>query len=111
ELVARLTTLVANFEKAIYASTGTKKRELGRWCGSVARHGSVERAQDSKRDNRYPVSNFATGTKPTVEFRAFGASLDDVKIAGYVALCVGLVERAARAKKTTDWSAKEPKDT
>src|SRR4051794_18000664 len=30
--LARLVTLVANFETAIYATTGTKARENGRWC-------------------------------------------------------------------------------
>jgi hypothetical protein len=29
----------------------------------------------------------------------------------YVRMCVGLVERAMRAKKTTDWTAKRPKDS
>ena len=31
--------------------------------------------------------------------------------AGYVSLCVGLVERAMRAKKTTNWTAKTPTET
>lgn len=110
ELVAKLTTLVANFEKAIYASTGTKKREQGRWCSGLARYGNVDRAQQCNRMSRYHVANFAT-SKPTVEFRAFAATLDATKLAGYVALCVGLVERAVRAKKATDWAAKTPVET
>ena len=42
-LVAKLTTLVANFEKAIYASTGTKSREVGRWCAGLQRYGNADR--------------------------------------------------------------------
>ena len=111
ELTTRLITLVSNFEKAIYASTGTKRREEGRWCNGLNQYGSAEAARQNGAHSRYHVANLATGTKPTVEFRAFAATLDAVKLAGYVALCVGLVERAERAKKTTDWTAKTPTET
>jgi hypothetical protein len=111
ELTTKLITLVSNFEKAIYASTGTKRREQSRWCNGLNCYGNAEQAQASNRQNRYHVANLATGTKPTVEFRAFAATLDSVKLAGYVTLCVGLVERASRAKKTTDWTAKTPMET
>ena len=111
ELTTRLITLVSNFEKAIYASTGTKSREQGRWCGGLNRYGSAENARQSGAQNRYHVANLATGSKPTVEFRAFAATLDAVKLAGYVALCVGIVERAMRAAKVTNWTAKTPTAT
>jgi hypothetical protein len=111
EFMTKLVTLVANFEKAIYASTGTKSRELGRWCNGLHRYGAADYALQSGRHNRYHVLNVATGDKPTVEFRAFAATLDAVKLAGYVTLCVGLIERAARAKKTTNWTAKTPVET
>jgi hypothetical protein len=53
-----------------------------------------------------------TGTsKPTVEFRAFAATLNPVKLAAYVRICVGLVERALKAHKKTNWSAKTPKES
>ncbi len=108
EQMAKVVTLVANFEKAIFASTGTKSREQGRWCNSLQRYGSAENAQDRARFERYHVLNITT-TKPTVEFRAFAATLDAVKLSAYVRMCVGLVERALRATKATDWTAKEPK--
>jgi len=111
EAVAKLTTLVSNFEKAIYASTGTKNRERGRWCHGVNRYGCVQQAIQSSHDSRYHVLNLATGGKPTVEFRAFGATLNAAKLVGYVRLCIGLVERALRAKRTTDWTAKTVKET
>lgn len=110
-LVEKLTTLVANFEKAIYASTGTKKREQGRWCNGLQRYGSADRAQQMNRSSRYHVANFATGNKPTVEFRAFGATLNARKLAGAIMMCVAIVERAIRAAKKTNWTAKAPKES
>lgn len=105
EAAKKLATLVANFEKAIYATTGTKKRERGRWCNGLQRHGNAARAIDASEGNRYHVCNFGT-MKPTVEFRAFGATLNPIKLAMYVRMCVGIVERAMRSKRTTDWTAK-----
>jgi hypothetical protein len=109
--VAKLTTLVSNFEKAIYASTGTKNRERGRWCAGVNQYGSAAQAVQQSRFNRYHVLNLATGSKPTVEFRAFSASLNPIKLVGYVRMCVALVERAMRAAKLTNWTAKTPVET
>ncbi len=80
ELTARLITLVSNFEKAIYASTGTKRRERSRWCNGLNHYGDAETARRSGQYSRYHVANLATGTKPTVEFRAFAATLDTVKL-------------------------------
>jgi ribosomal protein L21E len=107
EAVAKLATLVSNFEKAIYASTGTKKREQSRWCNGLRRHGNAQTAVRASQSNRYHVANFGT-TKPTVEFRAFSGTLNAAKLVGYIRLCVGLVERALNAKRTTDWTAKSP---
>ncbi|MBV8780747.1 MAG: amidoligase family protein [Phycisphaerae bacterium] len=105
--VERLATLVSNFEKAIYASTGTKNRERGRWCGGLNRYGSADRAMQSARHNRYHVLNLASH-HPTVEFRAFGASLNPQKIIPYIRMCLGLVERALNSKKVAQWTAKTP---
>ena len=105
DAVKKLTTLVANFEKAIYASTGTKNRERGRWCNGMSRYGSVDNALRGASSSRYHVCNLISH-HPTVEFRAFGASLNANKIVAYVRLCVGLVERAITAKRTTNWTAK-----
>ena len=107
ELVEKLATLVSNFEKAIYASTGTKARERGRWCNGLNRYGNAGNAVQASQRCRYHVCNFATRL-PTVEFRAFAATLNAVKLAGYVRLCVGLVERALMVKRVTDWTAKTP---
>ncbi len=107
----KLVTLTANFEKAIYASTGTKNRERGRWSRSVQRHGSVDRAMQEAPRDRYQVLNLTNllgrgHGMPTVEFRAFAGTLNASKIIGYVRLCLGLCERALRAKRITSWAAK-----
>lgn len=107
----KLATLVSNFEKAIYASTGTKNRERSRWCNGLNGYGNVAQALQTASRHRYHVCNFATGAKPTVEFRAFGATLNAAKLVGYVRLCLGLVERALKAKKVTNWTAKTPVET
>jgi hypothetical protein len=110
EAMKKLITLVANFEKAIFATTGTKAREQGRWCGSIKRHGNADDAWTRSNGNRYHMLNTGT-SKPTVEFRPFAATLNPVKLAGYVRICVGLVERALKAQKKTNWSAKTPKES
>jgi hypothetical protein len=112
--LARLVTLAANFEKALYAASGSKNRERGRWCGSVRRHQTVAGVQAAARYERYHVlnlNNLMTGEKPTVEFRVFGASLNTKKAVTYLRLCLALVERAYKAKRVTNWTAKPPVET
>lgn len=98
--VRRLTRLVANHEKALFAVTGTVSRERGQgsrygtnWCKSIKQYGTAGRAIRVASRDRYHLLNLAT-TKPTVEFRVFGASLNAIKIAAWARLCVGLVERS-----------------
>lgn len=105
ELMEKLTTLVANFETAIFASTGTKNRERGRWCNGLRRHGEANRAIAQASSYRYHVVNLGS-QKPTVEFRAFSASLNPQKIVAWVCMAVGIVQRAATAKRTTNWTPK-----
>lgn len=109
--LARLVSLVANFEKAIFASTGTKHREQGRWCSGIQRYGEARAAVTASRAHRYHIlnlNNLATGRRRTVEFRAFAGTLNEVKLIGYVRLCLGLVERALCAKRVTSFVAKSP---
>jgi Putative amidoligase enzyme len=108
--VAKLATLVANFEKAIYASTGTKSRERGRWCNGLNRHGNAHTAVRASRCDRYHIANFGT-EHPTVEFRAFAATLNPTKLVAHLRMVVGLVERALRACKVTNWTAPAVKET
>lgn len=109
--LTRLVTLTSNFEKAIYASTGTKTRENGTYCRPVSHLGDAQTTMSNGRCDRYRVlnlRNLLTGGKPTVEFRAFAGSLNTDKIVGYIRLCLGLVERACKAKRVTNWTAKAP---
>lgn len=106
----KLVTLVANHEKAIFASTGTKKREQGRWCRGYQAYRSASAAAQNARAHRYHVLNLSSN-KPTVEFRAFAASLNVTKIVGYIRLCLGLVELAHDSKKVTVFTAKKPVET
>jgi hypothetical protein len=113
--VDRLLALVANHEKAIYAVTGTKNRERGVgsrrgtcWCKSVRRFGSAAAARsswDGPAADRYHVLNL-TSDKPTVEFRPFAGSLNPVKIAGYVRLCVALAQKAVTSKRACRFASR-----
>ena len=107
--LARLVTVVANFEKAIYASTGTKSREQGHFCRSVQ---ASQVHRDGQLDNvcRYHVLNVVTG-KPTVEFRAFAGTLCFAKIVTHVRTCLGLVEKTLKVKRLPKWTAKVPVET
>lgn len=101
----KLATLVANFEKAIYASTGTRTREQGRYCRPIQGLGNAVDALRVARSNRYHVCNFAT-PHPTVEFRAFAGTLNESKIIAHIMMAVGMVERALKAARVTNWIAK-----
>lgn len=112
----RLVSLVANFEKALFASTGTHSREQGMFCRPVQ---DDDRYQRAFRDGftlpvslpRYHVLNLANllgNTKPTVEFRLFAGTTNHLKAIGYVRLCLGIVEKALNLKKLPKWVAKTP---
>lgn len=106
ENMKRVVTAAANFEKAIYASTGTKSREQGHYCQPIhnsQRHISGQYARTA----RYHVLNVMTN-KPTVEFRAFAGTTNFTKIVVYVRLSIGIVERALEVKKLPQWTAKQP---
>lgn len=107
----RLTHYVANFEKAIFASTGTHSREEGRFCKKIRESRDYTQLFRDREGNglpwdRYHVLNLTNlGThKNTIEFRAFAGTTNAVKILGYVRLCLGIVERALNSKRPTRWN-------
>ena len=107
EALARLVTIVAYTEKGLYAITGTKNRERGRYCGGVRKYGSDKDAKPNLDRNRYHalnLTNLARGTKDTVEFRVFSGSLNPVKVVGWIQVCLGLVERALQGKRMPKWN-------
>lgn len=108
----KLVKLVANHEKALYAVTGSPSRERGigsryntHWCRSLKQYGNVRRAIREGERERYHLCNIKTD-KPTVEFRVFGASLNATKLAAWIRLCVGLVEKALASTKDAPWNHK-----
>jgi len=103
--LARLISLVANHEKGIYASTGTKRRERDMYSKKIKEYGNHDDAKRRCELDRYHLLNLthvARG-RQRVEFRAFAASLNISKIAGYVMMCVGLVELALSARRCSSW--------
>jgi hypothetical protein len=105
--LARLVTIVAYVEKGLYAITGTKNRERGRYCGGVRKYGNEKDAKPNLDQNRYHalnLTNLAHGTKDTVEFRVFSGSLNPVKVLGWIQVCLGLVERALSGKRMPKWN-------
>jgi hypothetical protein len=109
EALARLVTIVSYTEKGLYAITGTKSRERGTYCGGVRKYGNDKDAKPVLDRNRYHalnLTNLANGRSETVEFRVFSGSLNPVKLAGWIQVCVGLVERAINAKRSPTWTPK-----
>ena len=105
ELVSKIAHLTANFEKALYASTGTKSRESGCFCRPIQSDGNMTRRfvqgerVSVQRYHSLNVTNLDFGTKPTVEFRVFAGTLNHVKAIGYIRLCLGLVQKAHATRK------------
>ena len=117
DALERLAYLVANFEVALFAATGTHARESSHYCKSIrADYRSLTWNQSTSRlgataMDRYHtlnLSNLITGEKPTVEFRMFAGTTNATKILGYARLCLGLVQRAHEAQRRTNWEAKSP---
>lgn len=103
--LARLISLVANHEKGIYASTGTKRRERTIYAKKIKTYRNHNDAKQRCERDRYHLLNLthlARGTN-RLEFRAFAGSLNETKIAGYVQMCLGLVELALNTRRCSDW--------
>jgi len=109
--LARLISLVANHEKGIYASTGTKRRERNTYSKKIKPYGNNGDAKQRCEADRYHLLNLthlARG-RNRVEFRAFAGSLNATKIVGYIMMCLGLVELALTARRQPSWDyAKRP---
>jgi hypothetical protein len=118
EALHRLVSLVANFEKALFASTGTHSREQGHFCRGIQEDHRFVTAFHATRvarpglcSDRYHVLNLTNligHGKPTVEFRVFAGTTNALKAIGYVRLCLGIVEKALSMKKLPKWVAKTP---
>lgn len=107
--LARLVTLFANFERALYATTGTKRREAGRWAKSLKQYGNAKSASERAGSDRYHGLNLVHmsygGNR--VEFRIFSGSLNAIKLAAWIQICLGLVERALLGTRAPKWDGKD----
>jgi hypothetical protein len=107
----RLLAVVANYEDALFASTGTQRRERSSWCKSVRRNAALQAGQlVNDRYHVLNVTNIVNGTKPTVEFRAFGGTINAGKIIAHVRQCLGLVEKALETSQKAAWTPKPTKE-
>ena len=103
--LARLISLVGNHEKAIFASTGTRHREQTTYTKQIKPYGDKDRAKTRCEADRYHLLNLthlARG-RNRIEFRAFAGTLNKTKVAGYLMMCLGLVELALNTKRCPDW--------
>jgi hypothetical protein len=112
-LLQALVNQVANFEDALFAVTGTPARKTSTFTKPI---------KDSKRDtpvaagshiapafsDRYQtlnLTNLLYNAKPTVEFRVFAGTTSALKIAGYVQMCLALVQKAEKGR-LIPWDAR-----
>jgi hypothetical protein len=109
--LARLISLVGNHEKAIFASTGTRRREQTVYSKKIKTYGDKDDAKRRCESDRYHLLNLthlAQG-KNRIEFRAFAGTLNKTKVIGYLMMVLGLAELALTSKRCSDWDyAKKP---
>jgi putative amidoligase enzyme len=110
----KLVHLTAAHEDGVWAATGTKNRQRGCWARSIRPDFRTLRYEHGARDMGHPaadryhvlnLSNLVMNAKPTVEFRAFGGTVNAGKVLAYVRLCLALVERALEAARARQFDA------
>lgn len=129
EKLQSLVFLASNLERAVYAASGTKGRENGGYCKSVRNsfegvNWDAIKAAEAERGNaraavnaapayclrdRYHLlnlENLLSGRKPTVEFRAFGGTLNGAKMISYVRMCLAVVQKSLVMKRRAAWVEK-----
>ena len=92
--LARLISLIGNHEKAIYAATGTRRRERNHWAKQIKTYGNKDAAKDRCERDRYHLLNLThlAAGKNRIEIRAFAGTLNKTKLLGYIQMVLGLVE-------------------
>lgn len=111
--LARLISLVGNHEKAIFASTGTRRREQIIYAKKIKPYGNKDAAKARCERDRYHLLNLthlARG-RNRIEFRAFAGTLNKTKVAGYIMLCLGLVELALSSRRCSAWDYQKREGT
>ncbi len=109
--LARLISLIANHERAIYASTGTKRRERTHWAKQIKTYGNKDAAKTRCERDRYHLLNLThlAAGRNRIEIRAFAGTLNKTKLIGYIQMILGLVELALNTRRCSGWDyAKKP---
>ena len=78
--LARLISLIGNHERALYASTGTRRREQNRYSKKIKNYGNHNAAKQHCEADRYHLLNLthlARG-KNRIEFRCFAAAKQQI---------------------------------
>jgi hypothetical protein len=104
--LARLISLVGNHEKALFASTGTRRREQVVYSKRIKQYGNKDAAKQRCESDRYHLLNLthlARGNN-RIEFRVFAGTLNTTKVLAYIQMCLGLVELALNSKRCSDWN-------
>jgi hypothetical protein len=120
EWVAKLLYHVAMHETALYASTGTHRRENGGYARSIKAQKNaadrVRRAPDTRKrealqDAVYGLARYHTlnltnlfTRKATVEFRHGAGTVEWTKMVAHIQMALALCERATETAKM-DWDA------
>jgi hypothetical protein len=118
--VGKLLSNTAMHETALYASTGTHRRETGRYSRSVKLQkqaaDKVRKAPDSRKPealrdvvyglDRYHALNLTNlfTSKRTCEYRFAAGTLSDEKLVGHICTCLALAERATETTRM-NWDA------
>ena len=109
--LARLISLIGNHERAIFASTGTRRRERNIYSKKIKTYGNKDDAKRRCEADRYHLLNLThlAHGRNRIEFRAFAGTLNKTKVVGYIQMCLGLVELALNTRRCSDWDyAKKP---
>lgn len=106
----RLVHLVAQYERALFAVTGTKSREHGCYTRPVTEtYKAIANATEwrtvERAATKYQSLNLVPlfGAKQTVEFRVFQGTMNATKLGAYIQLVLGLCEKAWKMRTPAAW--------
>lgn len=106
----QLVHLVAQYERALFATTGTRSREHGVYAKPVSETykaiaGATEWRQVERAATKYQALNLVPlfGSKKTIEFRLFQGTMNATKLGAYIQLVLGLCEKAWAMRTIPQW--------
>mgnify|MGYP004447098691 CR=1 FL=1 len=114
--LARLVTFCAHFERGLYATTGTKRREQGIYCNPNKCHGEHPVTNKAKANAyirhakraRFSIVNLThlAHGRDRVEFRLFSGSVNPDKILGWVRLILAIVEFSLNTNRCVSYESR-----